>query len=479
MDTATPKATAPLSSLPAQRLDASGRAHVDVRAIVALAIPFAANSAIQAILNLTDTWFIGRISTSALAAIAAIHWPVIACIALFGGVGLAGQTLVAQAFGGRRLKRASQAGWISMWAALVVAPLFWLIAINGNAVLDPFGLDPEVQALSVQFWEPRMYGAPLGVALWGIVGFFNGIGRPRISFMVEALVCISNAVFAQLFIFELGWGIAGGAWATNCAQALGLLVALGIFVGPKMHRMFHSRLMWRPRLPKLIGQCQLGLPMGMLIAADVLGFAMFQLMQVHLGTVDGAATQVVMMLTSISFGPAIGIAMAGTTLVGQSIGMGDRGWAKRIGNSIVVMCMTYMGTIGLLLGLTAPWLIPTFVADNDPQALAVIQLGTTLMWVAAAYQLFDGLNFACSFSLRGAGDATVPAICVLVLSWLVFVPLAHMLSFTPGGGWVEGLPQFGLGALGGWLAALTYIILISTVLWLRWRSGAWEKIRLR
>lgn len=56
----------------------------------------------------------------------------------------------------------------------------------------------------------------------------------------------------------------------------------------------------------------------------------------------------------------------------------------------------------------------------------------------------------------------------------------------PGGGWVEGLPQFGLGALGGWLAALggwlaalIYIILISMVLLLRWRSGAWEKIRLR
>jgi MATE family multidrug resistance protein len=206
---------------------------------------------------------------------------------------------------------------------------------------------------------------------------------------------------------------------------------------------------------------------------------MFQLMQVHLGTVDGAATQVVMMLTSISFGPALGIAMAGTTLVGQSIGMGDRGWARRIGNSIIVMCMAYMGAVGVLLGLTAPWLIPTFVADNDPQALTVIQLGTKLMWVAAAYQLFDGLNFGSSFSLRGAGDATVPAICVLVLSWLVFVPLAHMLSFAPGGGWIEGLPQFGLGALGGWLAALTYIILISMVLLSRWRSGAWEKIRLR
>ena len=479
MDTVPPSSGPLPASLPAQRVDASGRTHVDVRSIIALAVPFAANSAIQAVLNLTDTWFIGRISTTALAAIASIHWPVIACIALFGGVGLAGQTLVAQAFGGRRHKRAAQAAWMALWAALLCVPLFVFVAMNGHNLLRPFGLEPEVQQLAVEFWQPRMLGAPLGVALWGMLGFFNGIGRPRISFAVDALVCVCNAIFAQLFIFEFGLGMAGAAYATNCALLVGVVAAVGIFVAPKMQRRFRSRLMWQPRVDKLFSQWKLGLPMGVLLAADVLGFAMFQLMQVHLGTVDGAATQVVMMLTSIAFMPAIGIAMAGTTLVGQSIGMGDRPWARRIGNSIVVMCMSYMGTIGLVLGLTAPWLIPTFLADNDPQRLAVIQLGTTLMWVAAAYQLFDGLSFACSFSLRGAGDATVPAVCVLLLSWLVFVPLAHMLSFAPGGGWVEGLPQFGLGALGGWLAALIYIVLISLVLLLRWRSGAWEKIRLR
>ena len=60
--------------------------------------------------------------------------------------------------------------------------------------------------------------------------------------------------------------------------------------------------------------------MGLLIAADILGFALFQLMQVRLGTVDGASTQIVMMLTSFCYMPAVGIAMAGTTLVGQAIG---------------------------------------------------------------------------------------------------------------------------------------------------------------
>ena len=64
--------------------------------------------------------------------------------------------------------------------------------------------------------------------------------------------------------------------------------------------------------------------MGLLYAADILGFALFQLMQVRLGNVDGASTQIVLMLTSFCYMPAVGIAMAGTTLVGQAIGAIDR-----------------------------------------------------------------------------------------------------------------------------------------------------------
>src|SRR5262245_31006990 len=91
--------------VPARRFDAKGHAHVDFRAVLALAAPLMANSAIQTVLNLTDTWFIGRISTQAVAAVAAVHWLVMVVIMLFGGIGLAVQTVVAQSFGGRRLNR--------------------------------------------------------------------------------------------------------------------------------------------------------------------------------------------------------------------------------------------------------------------------------------------------------------------------------------------------------------------------------------
>jgi hypothetical protein len=60
MDLAFPLPRGPAASLPAQRIDPDGRAHVDFRAVVALALPLMANSAMQIVLNLTDMWFVGH-----------------------------------------------------------------------------------------------------------------------------------------------------------------------------------------------------------------------------------------------------------------------------------------------------------------------------------------------------------------------------------------------------------------------------------
>lgn len=465
--------------LPAQRFDAAGRAHVDWRIVLALAGPLIANSAIQAALNLTDTWFIGRISTTALAGMGAIHWMTMVFIGLLGGVGMAVQTVVAQAFGGRRYARAAQATWTALWASLFTVPVFALLALNSERLLSPFGLHPDVEAMALQFWQPRMLCAFLGVALWAILGFFNGIGRARVTLFINLFTLSINAVLAQIFIVRFNWGMAGAAWATNCASAIGLGISIWVFVRSRDLQRYRATLTWRLHWHRLLGQFKLGLPMGMMMAADLFGFSLFQLMQAKLSAVDGAASQVAMMLTSVAYMPAIGIALAGTTLVGQSIGAGDKQWARKLGNFIILLATLYMGGIGLLLGVLGPWLLPLFVTSRDALSPEVIHAGIIILWLAAAYQLFDGMTLGSTFCLRGAGDATIPAVLVLGMSWCFFVPLAHSLAFAPGQGWVNWLPQFGFGAVGGWTAAVIYVCLIGCTMLLRWRSRAWERIEVR
>ncbi len=140
--------------------------------------------------------------------------------------------------------------------------------------------------------------APLGVALWSILGFFNGVGHPMITMRVTVGVAVTNALLNQVFMFDFGLGIAGSAWATDAAQLAGVVAALMWFLTASVRGRYRSHLTFRFKPRALLNQFNLGFPMGLLYAADILALALFQLMQVHQGNVDGASTQIVMMLTS-------------------------------------------------------------------------------------------------------------------------------------------------------------------------------------
>jgi MATE family multidrug resistance protein len=408
----------------------------------------------------------------------AIYWILTCAVLLFGGVGLAVQTFVAQAFGSRRKAHASRALWNAWWATLAIAPLFLALAFAGPWLLHPFGLDPQVEALAVEYWMPRMGGAFLGAMGWAALGFFNGIAAVRFTMLVVVVTTVTNAVANQVFMFELGMGMKGSAWGTNVAQLVGLSLALTLFLRGRIGREYRAALTWRPRWHVIRAMLVVGLPIGIMYGADVLGLALSQMMIAQTGPVGAAATQIVMALTSMAYMPTIGIALSGTTLVGQSIGAGSRDWANHIGNRVIALCAAMMAFIAVLLIVVGPWVVPWFVSSGGPKAAEVVALGLVLLWPAAAYQVFDGLYCGAGFCLRGAGDTRVPAATALVLSWFFFVPLAHTLIFAPGQGWIDGLPQYGLGARGGWIALMTYVILLGSAMFWRWRHGAWRRVIL-
>ena len=467
------------AELPARRVDARGRVRVDARAIVALGLPLFVNASLQAVLNLTDTWFIGRVSSQAVAAVGGVYWIVLGTLLLLGGVGMVVQAFAAQAYGGGRRRRAAQAAWSGLWASLVLVPVFGLIALAGPWVVPALGLPPELVPLSLEYWFPRMLGGGAAIALWSITSFYNGIGHVRRVLAINAAVAVLNAVLNEWLMFGLGWGIAGAAWATTLSVGVGLALAFAPFLFGAYRRDYATRLVWRPRPRAVAAVLRVGLPVGLSIAFDVLGMAAFQAMITRLGAVPGAASQIVLMLTSIAYMPAVGLGMAGTTLVGQSIGAGDRDWAHKVGNRTVALSVAYMFLIGIVIAALGPWLLPLFVSPLDPDAARVVALGCTLLWIAAAYQFFDGLNIGCGFCLRGAGDTRFPALALLVLAWGVFVPLTHLLAFAPGEGWIGAAPGAGWGAVGGWIAAVVYVGLLGCTLAWRWHSRRWQAASLR
>src|SRR5690606_7686065 len=111
----------------------------------------------------------------------------------------------------------------------LATPVFVAAGLSAHGILAPFGLEPAIEDQAAAFWLPRVAGAPFGCAVWAALGFFNGIGRPRVTLLVTLVMAVSNALLNQLFIFRFGWGVAGSGLATTVAQALGLAVAMACF----------------------------------------------------------------------------------------------------------------------------------------------------------------------------------------------------------------------------------------------------------
>lgn len=450
----------------------------DVKAIAVLAVPLGLNSALQSAINLTDTWFVGRLSASALAAVGATYWLVMAIMFLFGGTGFAVQAFAAQAHGAGRHARASRACWTGLWIALLTTPAFIVIALAGESVGQHLGLPPDTARQATEYWAPRIYGGPGVVAFWTLSSFFAGTNRVTTVLYLSILLVISNACLNYFFVMSAGYGVAGSGWASTASIYIAVAIAMFAFVCRHDRIGCRSHLTWRPNRKSFSGVLKIGVPTGVWIAFDLLGLGAFQAMMSSASTIGGATTQIVMMLTSIAFLPAVGIGMAGTSLVGQSIGNKDVPTASRIGNTVIVMSALYMLFAGLLIAAIGWLLIPLMIDKRIEGFPEIVVLGQKLLWIAAIYQFFDGLNLGSGFCLRATGDVKFAAKTMLLAVVLVLLPLAHFFTFSAGHGWIDFGFGLGLGAVGGWLAAVAYIMTLGLTLSWRWRRQTWARVRI-
>ena len=96
-----------------------------------------------------------------------------------------------------------------------------------------------------------------------------------------------------------------------------------------------------------------------------------------------------------------------------------------------------------------------FAFSPDPE---VIRLGVVLLMIAAAFQLFDGIQVVSTGALRGAGETRIPAALSLVAYWVLGLPLGSWLAFRRG--W---------GAAGLWIGLALGLVIVACVLLTVWR----------
>lgn len=405
------------------------------------------------LMSLVDTLAVGQLGRAAIGAVSvgsAVYY-----VAFAAGLGmlLGVDHVAAVAYGaGDRREIAHtyvQGLYVAAGASLpLMAALFWAASRLPGLGIDP-ALVPGAQAFL------RVVALSIGPVL-----LFNAarqtlqaLGDTRAAMVI--LLAANGVNFAVNQLLVTGrWGapalgVAGSAWATVLSRVFMMLALLG-YAARKGLRLRDAGLGPDPaRLQRLL---KLGLPASVQLVLEGGVFSVSSLLMARIGAGPAAAHQVVLQIASFTFMVPLGLSAAGTVRVGQSLGRGALVESRRAGWAAVLLGAAFMLASGLTLLLAWRPLLGLFSLDPE-----VLTLAHALLFCAALFQLFDGLQVTLSGALRGLGDTLSPMVANLIGHWLIGLPVGCLFAFVLRRGavgmWIglaTGLAAVALGLIGFW-----------------------------
>ncbi|MBT8395878.1 MAG: MATE family efflux transporter, partial [Gemmatimonadetes bacterium] len=246
------------------------------------------------------------------------------------------------------------------------------------------------------------------------------------------LANLANVFFNWVLIFgNLGsptLGAVGTGWASSLSRWLMLIGLLG-FSWPLLRGYIRP---FRPDaflLRPLARMVRLGAPIGIQFGLEFGAFGAIGILMGWLGAIAMAGHQVAINLASLTFMVPLGISQASAILVGQSVGRGDPGGARRAAGSGLLLGVAFMVLTAFLFRF-----LPDFFAGIYTDEEEVLALAAMLIPLAGLFQVFDGLQVVASGVLRGVGDTRSPMILNLLGFWFLGMPVSVWMGFrTPAG----------------------------------------------
>jgi MATE family multidrug resistance protein len=418
-------------------------------------------------MGIVDTMMVGRLPNSA-EAIGAVSLGSILFISvgIFGtGIMLGLDTLVSQSFGAGEVADCHHSLFNGAYLSLAIAPILMSIVWVWPLLLRNFGIDPAVLRLA------SAYLYALNWSTLPLLLYF--VFRRYLQAMNQAAPVMFALISANLVNLGVNWiliyghfgapamGAVGSGWAT-CISRIYMATMLLIYIlyYDHRHKTGLREIPGWPNLARIRHLVNLGFPAGAQLAFEIAVFAAATALIGKLGAVPLASNQIALNTASFTYMVPLGIGSAAAVRVGQALGRGDFLAANRAGWTALSLGASFM-----LCMAVAFWTIPQSIARIFTPDPLVIHATARLLFVAAFFQLFDGLQAVATGALRGSGDTRTPMLCHLIGYWVIGLPLGYILCF-----------HFGWGAPGMWSGLCVALILIGVALLLAWRRVAQARI---
>ena len=283
-------------------------------------------------------------------------------------------------------------------------------------------------------------------------------GNMKVPSILNVMMCCLDVAFNYLFIFTLGYGVAGAALGTTVAVAITtLLMSYFLFFRSDILHLVGRPGSFRPRADVVRNAFRIGAPMGLqhllMGGAQIVSTTIVA----PLGNVSIAANTFGITVESLCYMPGYGIAEAATTLVGQGIGAGQRLLTRSFARLSVGLGMLMMTLMGVLMYVFAPELMSLMTPVE-----AIREIGAQSLRIEAFAEPMFAAAIVCNGVFIGAGDTLKPAIMSLLSMWGVRLTLAALLAAT------SGLP-------GVWTAMAIELTFRGTIFLARLFHGGWMK----
>jgi Na+-driven multidrug efflux pump len=156
--------------------------------------------------------------------------------------------------------------------------------------------------------------------------------------------------------------------------------------------------------------------------------------------------------------PAVGLANAAATLVGQNLGAGQPDRAERSVWTAAILNAVLLGIAGLFFVFFSGVVIGVFTQDP-----AVAAFGRDCLRIVGYGYAFYGLGMVVETAFNGAGDTWTPTYLNLIIFWMIEIPLAYALA-----NWA------GLGPSGVFWAITVSFSILAVASAILFRRGKWK-----
>lgn len=408
-----------------------------IKIILALAVPAMIENILQTIVGFVDTLFVSKLGLAQVTAVGVTNAILAVYIAIFMAVGTGTSALIAKSVGAGDLDKAKAIARQTTWISAALGILFGAITFFfAEPLLRLMGAKPDVLADGLVYF--RIVAVPsILISFMTVFGsILRAAGDTKTPMKVGLWINVIHIALDYILIFGFlaipGFGIAGAAWATVIARAIGTIALYAYIRRSKLSFSLRKGPTGSYTRPLL----QLSVPAALERLIMRLGQVLYFGLIVRLGTDVYAAHTIAGNIEIFSYMPGYGLAVAATTLVGQNLGANRREDAYRFGLLTTGIAVAFMSFIGVLLFVFSPFAAAWFTNQND-----VIGMVTTALHIDAFAQPFLAVGLVLAGALQGAGDTKSPMYSTAVGMWCIRVVGVYVLSVT-----------LGMGIAGIWLS---------------------------